>query len=119
MGVNYYLRASKPRLVFDEYHIAKVSAGWRPHFQDSEDALNAPRSEDEPQAPSYHSVADIRNLIRSGDYTIVDEEGEEAPDPEAELDAIAAWCPDGRDPSLGGGDYLDPEGYRFSRVYFL
>lgn len=33
MGTNYYLRKVKPRLVYDEYHIAKRSAGGASAFR--------------------------------------------------------------------------------------
>lgn len=69
MGTNYFLRKTKPRLVYDEYHIAKQSAGWRIHFQDSE----AYRFDED--APSYHSVDDIRRLLESGEYELADSYG--------------------------------------------
>lgn len=116
MGTNYYLQRKKPRLVYDEYHIAKRSGGWVPHFQTSD-----PYHAYDADAPSYHSVEDIRKLLRSGEYVLVDEyeeawEGEEAL---AELEGLCAWEGD-RAPELGGpyGCYQDPEGYYFENVEF-
>lgn len=91
MGTNFYLRRVKPREVYDEYHIAKRSAGWRIHFQNSdwyhpsepnnltEPGRYAPCQlhwPDEGEVPPhYRSVADIRALLESGEFQLADEYG--------------------------------------------
>lgn len=69
MGTNFYIRRTEPRLVYDEYHVAKTSAGWLPSFE-------AHSSYEGDDRPSVHSVADIKALVDSGAYTIVDEYGD-------------------------------------------
>lgn len=71
MGTNFYIKRMKPREVFDEYHIAKTSCGWLPSFQ-----AYTPCGEDD-ERPAVHSVADIKALVDSGEYTIIDEYDEE------------------------------------------
>ena len=129
MGTNYFLRKTKPRLVYDEYHIAKQSAGWRIHFQDSEVYRFGEDS------PSYHSVDDIRRLLESGDYELADEYGRTwGKLSVAEFDELCKWnggarydgkspssYPDGEppwehDPYRGG--YRDPQGFVFESEEF-
>lgn len=71
MGTNFYIRKTKLREVYDEYHIAKTSCGWLPSFQ----AYTPYCKWDE--RPSIHSVSDIKKLVDEGSYTIVDEYGDE------------------------------------------
>lgn len=133
MGTNFYLRRVEPREVHDEYHIAKRSAGWRIHFQDSEAYKH-----DEVPAPSYHSVADIRSLLKSGEYQLADEYGttwEPGSESLEEFAELCAWNggPKFTEPAreyLGAydnppgvpydhaGGYRDPEGYRFDSREF-
>lgn len=130
MGTNFYLRKVKPRLVYDEYHIAKRSYGWKIHFQDSEEY----KYEDD--SPSYHSVDDIRRLLESGEYQLADEydttwkPGEESL---KEFDDICK-CNGGKEyegkpcskypygkPPYDYYDYRgyrDPKGYHFDSHYF-
>lgn len=75
MGTNFYLRRVKPREVHDLMHIAKRSAGWVIHFQDSTDGYAEPH-DDAPEPPAFHSVADIRDLLESGDWQLADEYGD-------------------------------------------
>lgn len=63
MGTNFYLRNKKPRLVYDETHIAKTSWGWKPSF--------------ECHAGEIESVKQLKTVYDSGEYTIVDEYGDE------------------------------------------
>lgn len=67
MGTNFYIRKTKPLEVYDEYHIAKTSCGWLPSFQ-----AYTPCGEWD-ERPSIHSVSDIKALVDSGDFVIVDE----------------------------------------------
>ena len=104
MGTNFYLRRVKPREVYDEYHIAKRSAGWRIHFQDSTTYTDQWwRGSDEPEPPSYHSVADIRALLESGEYQLSDEYGrtwEPGWDSVAEFLELCKW--------MGGSGFTAP-----------
>ena len=63
MGTNFYLRNKKPRLVYDEIHIAKTSCGWKPVF--------------EQHVGEIESVKQLKNVYDSGEYIIVDEYGDE------------------------------------------
>ena len=63
MGTNFYLQNKKPRLVHDLTHIAKTSAGWQPVF--------------ECHAGEIESVRQLKTAYDSGEYTIVDEYGDE------------------------------------------
>lgn len=63
MGTNFYLRKKKPRLVYDEIHIAKTSWGWKPTFECHEGEIE--------------SVKQLKTAYDSGEYTIVDEYDEE------------------------------------------
>lgn len=62
MGTNYYLRKKKPRIVYDEVHLAKRSYGWHPLFQKSVDVC---------------CLDDVRMAVEEGDCVIVDEDGDE------------------------------------------
>lgn len=63
MGTNFYLRKKKPRLVYDEIHIAKTSFGWKPTFECHEGEIE--------------SVRQLKTAYDSGEYTIIDEYGDE------------------------------------------
>ena len=63
MGTNFYLQKKKPRLVYDLIHIAKTSAGWQPLFECHEGEIE--------------SVSQLKTAYDSGEYTIVDEYGDE------------------------------------------
>lgn len=130
MGTNFYLRKVKPRMVYDEYHIAKRSYGWRIYFQDSEEY----KYEDNP--PIYHSVEDIRKLLESGEYQLVNEYGDTwEPGVESikEFNELCKWNVgneyDGMSYSTyshdelscdygGYNEYLDPQGYPFTSYDF-
>jgi hypothetical protein len=90
MGTNFYLRRTKPRMVYDEFHLGKRSGGWEMHFQDS-DGLSHYRDTVLPDAeefPEYHSVEDIRELLESEEYQIVDEYGTSWNPGEESLDVL-------------------------------
>lgn len=70
MGTNFYIKRKKPRRVYDEYHIAKRSMGWKPSFEGYE---NTGEYDDR---PSIRSVADIKELVDSGEYEIRSEYGD-------------------------------------------
>lgn len=124
MGTNFYLRRVKPREVHDEYHIAKRSAGWKIHFQDS-----TPYEHDDTDAPDYHSVQDICELLKSGEYQLSNEYGDVyAPGEESlrEFEELCQW-----DGGMGSDQrsvpyryfdrysYIDPDGYYFDRREFF
>lgn len=134
MGTNYYLRKVKPREVHDEYHIAKLSAGWLVHFQDS-----TPYQEWN-DAPSYHSVDDIMRLLESGEWQISDEYGYVIEPGEKSIEKFKKLCewvggerfkgfePKQYTPSADIKDnrpfipynysYRDPQGFYFDRQEF-
>lgn len=133
MGTNFYIRRVRPREVHDLMHIAKRSAGWVIHFQDSTEGYAEPRDEAwEP--PAFHSVADIRELLKTGEWQMADEYGavwEPGEESLREFDELCQWrggpqfedkpagrYPDGEPPYEHTGGYLDPEGYRFESRYF-
>lgn len=73
MGVNFYLRRTKPILCFPEFHIGKRSFGWKALYQANS------KQEDlypfETQRPVVETVADIEAAVESGEWEIVDEYG--------------------------------------------
>lgn len=100
MGTNFYLMRVAPRPVHDVMHIAKRSAGWRVHFQDSEAGYDEPFGSREPEPPEFHSVREIRALLETGEWQLATEEYEAdgtherwAPGAEslAAFDELCAW----------------------------
>lgn len=71
MGTNFYIRRTKPREVYDEYHIAKTCCGWLPAFE-----AYMPHDECDDR-PAVNSVDDIKALVDSGDFILVDEYDQE------------------------------------------
>lgn len=109
MGTNYYL--SRRREVDEHWHVAKATAGWRTSWQTSDDAYDPP---DEPEdGPVYHSVAEIRALLKSGGWRLVDEYGQEH-DP-SELDNLEERVGKSHDP---WADFRDHEGNEFTFADF-
>lgn len=146
MGTNFYLRRVRPREVHDLMHIAKRSAGWVIHFQDSTEGYADPR-DDAPEHPAFHSVADIRNLLKTGEWQLCSEEyaedgGPERWDPGEEslrqFDELCRWRGGPRftkpavpysgtydhepdvpyDQPVGGTAYRDADGYVFDERWF-
>lgn len=140
MGTNFYLRRVKPVEVHPEMHIAKRSAGWRIHFQDSTEGVEA-NYFDEVDAPTFHSVREIRAVLERGEWQLADEYGETwAPGEEsvAKFDELCRWnggpaftkpavpyCgvydhePDvPYDQPVGGTAYRDADGYVFDERGF-
>lgn len=111
MGTNFYIKRTKPRLVYDEYHIAKTSCGWLPSFQ-----AYTPFG-DSDERPSVHSVADIKTLVDGGDYVIVDEEGEEY-DWKRFTKRVLEFGDDFHCRSHHP-DFKDPQGYEFLTCDYL
>ena len=70
MGTNFYLRMREPIAVYDEFHIAKTSYGWKPLFEAHHKGF------DGDEEPDITSVADIRREYETGKYDIVDEYGD-------------------------------------------
>lgn len=115
MGTNYYLRRVKPREVYDEYHICKCSAGWKVHFQDSTEY----RWEED--APSYHSTEDIKYLLSTGEYQLMNEYDDIFDPGEASLEKfnkVLNHEPDGDESYVTGSDYRDARGYLFTAAEF-
>lgn len=140
MGTNYYLRRVKPVTVHPEMHIAKLSAGWRIHFQDSTEGVE-PCYFDGLDAPSFHSTREIRAVLERGEWQLADEYGETwAPGEEsvAKFDELCRWnggpgfdrpaepyygvydhepgVP--YDHAVGGSKYRDADGYVFDERWF-
>ena len=67
MGTNYYLRSKTPKEYYPEYHLTKTSAGWRPLWQVHT------TSSDDMNEPNIRSINDIKNLVKSGEWEILDE----------------------------------------------
>lgn len=142
MGTNFYLRRVAGRTVHDRMHIAKQSAGWVVHFQDSSAGWADP-AEDEPEQPRFRSVAEIRALLEGGEWQLADEYDRVWPPGEESLrafDGLCRWrggpqfegrealpygqrhrCPGHRGPwenDVLGSDYRDEEGYVFTPTDF-
>ena len=72
MGTNFYLRKKEPRIVYDEYHIAKTSYGWEPSFEGY-----IKDEYDKSDRPQITCIEDIKAAYDSGDFIFVDEYGDE------------------------------------------
>lgn len=138
MGTNHYLRRVRPRELHDEYHICKTSGGWVVHFQDSTAHQDEHHGDDGWAPPSFHSVADIRDLLKTGEWQISNEYSEVCePGEESlrEFERLCAWrggkafegkppnprYPEGDPPYESvrlNGSYRDPEGYLFTTEDF-
>lgn len=117
MGTNYYIRKARPFESYPTFHVCKLSAGWNVHFQDSEENRDGSSTAD---CPAFHSAADIRNLLSSGEWALADENGR-IWEGDAALEKFASICSrrggDLKDCYLGR-DYRDPEGFLFSPTEF-
>lgn len=117
MGTNYYIRKARPVEVYPTFHVCKLSAGWNVHFQDSEDN---PDGSSPAECPAFHSAADVRNLLSSGEWALADENGR-IWEGDAALEKFASICSrrgDGLRDCYLGRDYRDPEGFLFSPTEF-
>lgn len=76
MGTNFYLQRVKPSEIYDRMHICKRSAGWKIHFQDSDEGWAEPTLGERPKPPVFHSVEEIRALLESEEWQIADEYGD-------------------------------------------
>ena len=96
IGSNFYIRRKQPT-IHETVHIGKRSWGWLFHW-DAVDESQWPRWCDEdhvqpyPELPhSIHSVEDIREYLRTGEWELIDEYGEVYEDWEAEIDGFIHW----------------------------
>lgn len=105
MGTNFYIKKTKPRIVYDCYHIAKTSCGWKPSFE----AYTPVGDWDE--RPSIHSVADIKTLVDSGEFVIVDEYEDEY-DWNGFTERVLEY-EDEFNNRQHRGAFKDPQGYEF------
>lgn len=72
MGLNFYLRRTRPIEVTPEFHIGKRSYGWLPSFEANDSDRDFWPVECD--RPVVNSVDDISRYVESGDWEIVDEE---------------------------------------------
>ena len=120
MGTNIYLRRKVPRTVevYDETHVAKLSWGWRAHF-DGSSAEGDPWEERDGNAPRVGSMDDLRGYLASGDWELVDEYGQRTTLDEVLAHDSFATC-DGKlcNTRVSTDDYYDREGFPWSRREF-
>lgn len=101
MGTNFYIMAKKPRVVevYDKFHIAKTSCGWKPLFDGT---------------CGCGSVEKLKERYDTGDWEIMDEYGERY-DWEQFAQRVLNHCPDGKNHYESGMRTRDDdEGYEFS-----
>ena len=117
MGTNIYLCRVKPRMVevYDGTHVAKLSGGWRVHF-DGSSMADEYRSDYEPRVGS---IDDLRAYLATGEWELVDEYGDKTT-----LEEVLAhddYERDGRlfNTRISMDDYYDREGYPWSRREFF
>lgn len=111
MGTNYYLKATRPREVYDEVHIAKCSSGWKPSFQASDETEFT---------PAVNSVDDMQRLAESGEWSIVNEYGE-ALSWEEFSEEVLNWESEFNYRThldTGLHTYRDPQGYEFIKDWY-
>lgn len=108
MGTNYYLKATRPREVYDEVHIAKRSRGWKPSFQASEETEFT---------PAVNSVDDMQRLVESGNWAIEDEYHNALTWEEFEQEVLNWESEFNYRSHMGTAlrTYRDPQGYEFIR----
>lgn len=118
MGTNIYLRRKEPRMVpeYDEVHVAKLSSGWRAHFDGSSMAGTSWNLSD--KAPRIGSMDDLRGYLDTGEWELIDEYGDKTT-----LEEVLAHDDYRRDGELRNtrvsmDDYYDREGYPWSRREF-
>lgn len=119
MGTNIYIQRKKPRMVpcYDKVHVAKLSYGWRAHFDGSSRAGTSWEHLSE-EAPRIGSMDDLRGYLETDEFELVDENGHGIT-----LDEVLAHdrqLVDGEphNVSVSMDDYYDREGYPWSRREF-
>lgn len=102
---------------YDETHVAKLSSGWRAHFDGSSAIDNQWEPHDE-NAPRIGSMDDLRGYLSTGEWELVDEYCNKTT-----LESVLSHDKAERDGrpfntrvSLDG--YYDREGYPWSRREF-
>lgn len=75
LSVNYYIRKRESVEVFPEFHIAKRSCGWEALFEAYHSDMPCAYMI-EVDRPYIDRVSDIKALVESGEWEIVDEYGE-------------------------------------------
>lgn len=117
MGTNFYLQSRIPREVYDSFHIAKTSCGWKPLFQEDPPAEQREFDVNEPM--QIKSVSDIKAAYDTGAFAIVDEYGDEY-DWEAFEKRVLGHAPDGRahESSYDYPIHVDENGYEFATYEF-
>jgi hypothetical protein len=138
METNFYIRRKKPT-IRETVHIGKQSDGWYMHWQATENVVDEwPRWCDRDPGEHYdvsagpspiRSVADIRDLLATGEWELVDEYDNIYP--ASKLEELEEW--DGgksayndmhpNEPILWNphppmSDFKDPNGNFFSRDGF-
>lgn len=101
---------------YDEVHIAKLSYGWRVHF-DGSSAAGASWDYNE-RSPRIGSMDDLRAYLATGEWELFDEYGEkttleEVLDHDKFMEDGKLW-----NTRLSMDDYYDREGYPWSRREF-
>jgi len=120
MSTNIYIRRKEPRMVptYDEVHVAKLSSGWRVHF-DGSSAVDDPwLPEPDEHVPRIASMDDLRGYLQTGEWELVDEYGDKTT-----LEMVLKHDEYRRDGELWNtrvslDDYYDREGYPWSRKEF-
>lgn len=117
MGTNIYIQRKEPRMVpeYDQVHIAKLSYGWKAHF---DGGSRASWDYDSNGKPSIGSMDDLRAYLATGDWELVDEDGDKV----SIEDVLAhdAYIVDGElvNTRISMDDYYDREGHPWSKREF-
>ncbi len=72
LSVNYYIRKVDPIEVRPEFHIGKRSCGWKPLFETYHSDMPYTCRIDVDR-PYIDRVSDIKALVESGEWEIIDE----------------------------------------------
>lgn len=72
LSVNYYIRRVDPIEVRPEFHIGKRSCGWKPLFETYHSDMPYTYRVDVGR-PYIDRVSDIKALVESGEWEIIDE----------------------------------------------
>ena len=120
MGTNIYLQRKEPRMVpeYDQVHVAKISYGWKVHFDGSSAAGTSWDYDDDGARPRIGSMDDLRGYLSTGEWELVDEYGDKRTLEEV-LEHDGFLC-DGElvNTRISMDDYYDCEGYPWSRREF-